>query len=86
MSILFYFFTSGTRQSYAEPQNLTEMVREALKERKPIADKSEKKTSTKESEEKTTATNESDEDVKTRSKIWTESLMTGCWEELRMNE
>lgn len=66
---MFVQFT-GSRQSYGEPQNLTEAVREALKERKPIADKSDDKTTTKqnESSEKTT-TNESDEDVKKRSKI-----------------
>lgn len=66
---LFVHFT-GSRQSYGDPQNLTEAVREALKERKPIADKSEDKTSTKtnESSEKTT-TNETNEDVKKRSKI-----------------
>ena len=56
---------TGTKQSYGEPQNLTEFIREALKDKKPIADKSSDKV-----EEKTATSNESDEDVKKkRSKI-----------------
>lgn len=49
----------GTKQSYGDPQDLTEMVREVLKDKKPIADKTiDKNTS-----------NDSDEDLKKRSKI-----------------
>lgn len=34
------FSLTGSKQSYGEPQDLTDIVREALKEKKPIADKS----------------------------------------------
>jgi hypothetical protein len=64
----FVLFLSGTRQSYGDPQNLTEMVREALKERKPIADKS---IDTKEdARKKESKTSESEEEKKKkRNKI-----------------
>lgn len=49
----------GTRQSYGDPQNLTDMVREILKDKKTIADETTDKT-----------TNEPPtENVKERSKI-----------------
>lgn len=62
---------SGTKQSYGDPQDLTEIVREALKEKKPIADTT---TNAKTAKQETKASpdpekTESDEDVKKRSKI-----------------
>lgn len=76
------FRFSGTRTSYGDPQELTDRVREVLKDKKPIADKStEKTTSTETSNDSTseksrattdsttTTSNESDEELEKRSKI-----------------
>lgn len=56
---------AGSRVCYAEPQNLTEMVREVLKDKKPIASASVKTGGT------TPTDNNPDntEDIKKRSKI-----------------
>lgn len=64
------FIFPGTRQSYAEPQNLTEMVREVLKDKKPLADKTADKPADKPADMKIDKkTTESEEEVKKRSKI-----------------
>lgn len=57
--VITVFLVTGTRQSYGDPQDLTEMVREVLKDKKPIAEKKIDKNTT----------NDSHEDVKERSKI-----------------
>lgn len=60
--------------SYAEPADLTDLVREVLKDKKPIAEKSEKSTDkTTKTEPETTPKDETPEDtpedLKKRSKI-----------------
>lgn len=47
---------TGSKQSYGEPQDLTEIVREALKDKKPIAEKSSTEPPSAEDEKETTET------------------------------
>jgi hypothetical protein len=63
------FHLAGTKQSYGDPQDLTEIVREALKEKKPIADKTIDKATEPEKTSSDPDKTESNEDVKKRSKI-----------------
>ena len=59
--------------SYAEPADLTDLVREVLKDKKPIAEKSEKSTDkstkTKTPTSKDETPEDTPEDLKKRSKI-----------------
>lgn len=65
---------TGSKMSYTEPADLTDMVREVLKDKKPIAEKSEKskdkKAKTKaETTPKDETPEDTPEDLKKRSKI-----------------
>lgn len=59
--------SAGSKQSYGEPQNLTEIVREALKDKKPIAEKSTSEPPQQAVDEKETTTETRKE---AKSKIW----------------